>query len=106
MATFLPFEILTAIFEQVDVKDLRNIRIASRTFCAVAAPLVFRILSVTSTAQSAKNFGRLIDVPDIAAYVKEVAYRDTSADGRRLRPESSKHGAFRVLSLRPRPPVP
>jgi hypothetical protein len=102
MTTCLPFEILTAIFEKVDdIQDLRNIRTASRTFCTVAAPIAFRILSVTSTAQSAQNLGRLFDGPEIAAYVKDVAYRDTGADGRYLSPESLKLGAFRVLSLPP-----
>jgi hypothetical protein len=94
MTTCLPFEILIAIFEQVDdVQDLRNIRTASRTFCAVAAPIAFRILSVTITAQSAQNLGRLIDVPEIAAYVKEVTYRDTGAEKRRLMPEQLMLGA-------------
>jgi hypothetical protein len=81
MTTCLPFEILTAIFERVDnIQDLRNIRTASHAFCAVAAPIVFRVLSVTSTAQSAQNLGRLFDVPEIAAYVKEVAYRPKPFD--------------------------
>lgn len=43
MTTHIPFEILTAIFEQFDdVADLRNLRTVSRTFCAVASPLAFR----------------------------------------------------------------
>ena len=94
MTTFLPFEILTAIFEQIDdIQHLRNIRTVSRTFCAVAAPIVFRTLSVTSTAQSAQNLGRLFDVPEIAAYVKEVAYHDTGIDERYMTPESLKLSA-------------
>ncbi|KAF8266156.1 hypothetical protein EI94DRAFT_1803563 [Lactarius quietus] len=77
MTTYLPFEILTAIFEQVDdPPDLRHIRAASRTFCAIATPIAFRVLSVTSTARSAQNLRRLFDVPEIVAHVKEVAYRD------------------------------
>jgi hypothetical protein len=93
MTACLPFEILNAIFEQVDdVQDLRNIRTASRTFCAVAAAIAFRILSVKSTAESAQNLGRLFDVPEIAAYVKEVTYRDTGAE-KWLMPEQLKLGA-------------
>ena len=81
MTTCLPFEILTAIFEKVeDVQDLRNIRSASRTFCAVTVHIAFRILSVKYTVESAQNLGRLFDVPEIAAYVKEVTYRDTGAE--------------------------
>ena len=92
MTTCLPFEILTAIFEEVDdVQDLRNIRTASRTFCAAAAPIAFRRLSVKSTAESAKNLGRLFDVSQIAAYVKEVAY--CGAVETNLTPELLKFGA-------------
>ena len=78
MTTNLPFEILTADFEQVDnVQDLRHVRIASRTLCAAATPITFRVLSVTSTGGSAQNLGRLFDVPEIAAHVREVSYGDT-----------------------------
>ena len=84
MSTCLPFEILTAIFEQVDdVADLRNPRTTSRTLCAVASPLAFRVLSVTNTRESAQNLGRLFDVPEIAAYVREVAYSNTGTDERK-----------------------
>lgn len=76
MTTHLPFEILTAIFEQFgDVADLRNLRTVSRTFCAVASPLAFRALSVTNTKEAAQNVGRLFDVPEIAAHVREVLLR-------------------------------
>lgn len=82
MTSSLPFEILTAIFEQVDdVEDLRHVRTASRTLCAAATPIAFRVLSVTSTRGSAHNLGRLFDVPEIAAYVREVAYCDARANG-------------------------
>ena len=82
MAICLPFEILAAIFEQVDDvrRDLCHVRTASRTFCAVATPIAFRILSVTSSARSAQNLGRLLDDLAIAPHVREVAYRDTGAD--------------------------
>jgi hypothetical protein len=95
MTIHLPFEILTAIFEQVDdVRDLRHVRIASRAFCAVATPLAFRVLSVTSTGGSAHNLGRLFDVPEIAAYVREVAYCDAGADWRKsIRFPELKFGA-------------
>jgi hypothetical protein len=84
MTICLPFEILTAIFEKVDdVRDLRHVRTASRTFCAVATPIAFRVLSVASTGGSAHNLGRLFDVPEIATYVREVAYCDTGVDGRK-----------------------
>lgn len=75
MTTRLPLEVLIAIFEQVDdVRDLRRVRTASRFFCAAATPIAFRVLSVTSTETSAQNIGRLFDVLEIAANVREVAY--------------------------------
>lgn len=55
MTTHIPFEILTAIFEQFgDVADLRNLRTVSRTFCAVASPLAFRALSVLTPKKAPK----------------------------------------------------
>ena len=82
MTICLPFEILTAIFEEVDdVQDLHHVRIASRTLCAAATTIAFRVLSVTNTAGSVQNIGRLFDVPDIAAHIKEVAYCYTFPDG-------------------------
>ena len=93
MKICLPFEIIAAIFEHVDnVQGLYHIRNASRTFCAAATPITFRVLSVTSTKRSAQNLGRLFDVPEIATHLKEVAYRDTGADGAELMPQL-KHGA-------------
>ncbi|KAF8266157.1 hypothetical protein EI94DRAFT_1701975 [Lactarius quietus] len=88
MAICLPFEILTAIFGRVDdVRGLYNARKASRTLCAAATPFAFRVLYVSSTAGSAKNLGRLFDVSEIAAHVKEVAFHDTDADSRKLMSE-------------------
>jgi hypothetical protein len=85
MTARLPFEILTVIFEQIDdVQDLRHVRATSRTFCAVATPIAFRILSVTGTGGSAYNLGRLFDVPEIATYVREVAYCDIGVDEGKL----------------------
>jgi hypothetical protein len=84
---FLPSEILATIFKEVnlnDVRDLRNVRTASRTLCAAATPIAFRALSVITTKRSAENLRRLFDVPDIAAHIREVSYRDTGA-GRRGR---------------------
>ena len=99
MTTCLPFEILTAIFEQVDdVQDLRHVRTASRTFCAAATPITFRVLSVTSTRGSAQNLGRLFDVPEIAAHVMEVSYRDTGTESRRLMPRLKNYCAAFPLS--------
>ena len=98
MTTCLPFEILTIIFEQVDdLQDLRHVRTASRALCAAAVPITFRVLSVNSTRESAQNLGRLFDVPEIAAHVKEVAYCDTGADRRKLMAEL-KSGASSPLS--------
>ncbi|KAI9453701.1 hypothetical protein BJY52DRAFT_803833 [Lactarius psammicola] len=83
MTICLPFEILTAIFEEIDnIHDLWRIRTASRTLCAAATPIAFRVLSVISTRGSAQNLGRLFNIPDIAAHIKEVAYDDTGADRR------------------------
>ncbi|KAH9173969.1 hypothetical protein EDB89DRAFT_646074 [Lactarius sanguifluus] len=79
----LPFDILTAIFEEIDdVRDLWHIRTASRTFCAAATPFAFRVLSVVATKGSAQNIGRLFDVPDIADHVREVTFCDTDIDRR------------------------
>ncbi|KAH9173967.1 hypothetical protein EDB89DRAFT_645473 [Lactarius sanguifluus] len=79
----LPFEILTAIFEKVDdIRDLSHIRTVSRTFCAVATPIVFRNLSVITTKGSAKNLRRLFDVPEIAAHVRRVTFHDTDTNRR------------------------
>ncbi|KAI9433401.1 hypothetical protein H4582DRAFT_2061022 [Lactarius indigo] len=86
--TRLPLEVLTTIFEQVDnVHDLCHVRSACHTFCAIATPFAFRVLSVIATGDSSKNLGRLFDIPDIAAHVREVTYLDTGADrkGRRLK---------------------
>ncbi|KAH8997854.1 hypothetical protein EDB86DRAFT_867801 [Lactarius hatsudake] len=81
MTTHLPLEILTAIFEEIDdARDLCHVRTACRTFCVSATPLAFRILSVIATRGSARNLGQLLDVPDIAAHVREVAYLDTGTD--------------------------
>ncbi|KAH9173971.1 hypothetical protein EDB89DRAFT_646689 [Lactarius sanguifluus] len=88
ITTRLPIEVLAAIFEEVeDVRDLCHVRTACSTFCAIATPIAFRVLSVNATGGSAKNLGQLLDVPDIAAHVREVAYRDTGADkkGRMLK---------------------
>ena len=80
MTTCLPFEILTSIFEQFDdVANLRNVRTASRTFCAVANPLAFRVLSVTDTEEGIQNLGRFFDVPEIAA-MSGRSYCDPGAD--------------------------
>ena len=77
----LPYEILTAIFEEIDdVRDLRNVRAASHTLCAAATPMAFRTLSVIPTGRSAQNLGRLIDLPDIATHVMEVSYHDPGSD--------------------------
>ena|SRR6266702_4245921 len=106
MTICLPFEILTAIFEEVDnVRDLCHIRTASRTLCAAATPFAFRVLSVIPTKRSAQNLGRVFEIPDFAAHVRVVAYHDTGADrrGRTLKygassPPSS-HKRYHDLSL-------
>ncbi|KAH9008654.1 hypothetical protein EDB85DRAFT_2283598 [Lactarius pseudohatsudake] len=72
MTIRIPLEILTAILEEVDdVQDLWHIRTASRTLCAVATPIAFRVLSAIPTRTSAENIGRLFDSPDVAAHVRE-----------------------------------
>ncbi|KAH9022095.1 hypothetical protein EDB83DRAFT_2679228 [Lactarius deliciosus] len=77
----LPLEVLIAIVKEVDgVRDLCNVRIVCRTFCATATPIAFRVFSVIATRGSAKNLGQLLDIPDIATHVREVAYRDIGAD--------------------------
>ncbi|KAH9022091.1 hypothetical protein EDB83DRAFT_89812 [Lactarius deliciosus] len=82
MAICLPFDILTAIFEEVDdIHDLRHIRIVSHTFCTAATPFVFRVLSVIATTESAQNLRQLFDVPDIVNHVREIAFRDTDTYG-------------------------
>lgn len=79
----LPFELLAAIFEEViDLQDLRNARLASRTMCAAATPIAFHHLSVIATRTSAQNLGWLFDVPYIAAHIRVVSYHDTGTDGK------------------------
>ncbi|KAH9173974.1 hypothetical protein EDB89DRAFT_646754 [Lactarius sanguifluus] len=83
MTIYLPFEILTAIFEELDdVRDIWHIRTVSRTLSAAATPFAFRILSVITTKGSAQNLGRLFDVLDIAAHVRQVTFHDTDTDRR------------------------
>ena len=99
MILSLPLEILIDIFEAVDdVRDLWNLRTASWTLCAAATPIAFRVLSVTKTAGSAQNIGRLFDLPDIAAHVREVSYRDTG-DNRQERTQRLVGGSVRTLAI-------
>lgn len=84
----LPVEILTDIVKGVDdMQDIRHLRTASRALCAIATPSAFRALFVIATRASAQNLGRLFDLPDIAAHVREVTFHDTGADrkGRTLK---------------------
>ncbi|KAH9173973.1 hypothetical protein EDB89DRAFT_646711 [Lactarius sanguifluus] len=98
MTIYLPFEILAAIFEKVDdVCDIWHLRTANRTFCAAATPIAFRNLSVITTKRSAKNLGRLFDIPDIADHVRQVTFRDTDPDRRGM---AIKYGAFFPGGLR------
>ncbi|KAH8977596.1 hypothetical protein EDB92DRAFT_1957813 [Lactarius akahatsu] len=91
MSIYLPFDILTAIFEEIDdVRDLWHIRTASRTFCAAATPFAFHVLSMIATKGSAQNLGQLFDVPDIADHVREITFRDTDID---RRGRTINHGA-------------
>ncbi|KAH9173975.1 hypothetical protein EDB89DRAFT_1956055 [Lactarius sanguifluus] len=81
MTIDLPFDILTAILEELeDFRDIWHIRTANRTLCVAATPLAFRVLSVVPTKGSAQNLGRLFDVPDIAAHVRQVTFHDTDTD--------------------------
>ena len=83
MTPRLPLEILTAIVKELDnVQDLCRVRMACHALCAVATPITFRTLSVITTRASAQNLGRLFDLPDIAAHVREVSYHDAGADRR------------------------
>ena len=96
MGIRLPFEILIAIVKEVDdLGDLRHLRLADQTLCAAATPFAFRVLSANTTRESAEHLGRLFDLPDIAAHVREVSYHDTSADGRG---RELKHGTSSPLS--------
>ena len=79
----VPLEILTAIVKELDdVQDLLNVRMACQYLCAATTPIAFRTLSVIATKRSAQNLGRLLDLPGIAAHVREVTFNDTGADGR------------------------
>jgi hypothetical protein len=81
MTIRLPLEILIAIVKELDdVQDLRNVRMASHALCAAATPIAFRTLSMIATKESAQNLGRLLELPDIAAHVREFTYNDTSAN--------------------------
>ncbi|KAH9032747.1 hypothetical protein EDB85DRAFT_2145313 [Lactarius pseudohatsudake] len=98
--TCLPLEVLTAIVKEVDgVRELCNARIVCRTFCATATPIAFRVLYVIPTKGSAKNLGQLLDVPDIAAHVREVAYRDTGADRKGRMLKHVRANAIRELAI-------
>jgi hypothetical protein len=112
----LPLEILTAIVNELDdLRDVRNVRMASHALCAAATPTAFPALSAVATKRSAQNLGKTFDIPDIAAYVREVSYHDVGATdkkGRMLnygassphRPmnnhELSLHLRWRVMSVR------
>ncbi|KAH9016676.1 hypothetical protein EDB83DRAFT_228695 [Lactarius deliciosus] len=77
----LPFDILTAILDELeDFRDIRHIRTANRTLCVAATPIAFRVLSVIPTKGSAQNLGRLFDIPDIAAQVRQVTFHHTDTD--------------------------
>ena len=77
----VPLEILTGIFKELDdVQDLRNVRLACHYLCAITTSMAFRTLSVIATKKSALNLGRLLDLPDITAHVREVTFNDTGAD--------------------------
>ncbi|KAH9059847.1 hypothetical protein EDB87DRAFT_1619807 [Lactarius vividus] len=95
MTINLPFEILTAIFKEVDVCDIWHIRVVSSTFCAVATPIAFRILSVVPTIESAQNLGRLFDVPYIADHVREITFCDRDIYERRM---TIKHDITSVIN--------
>ena len=83
MTIRLPIEILTAIVEELDdVQDLSNVRMTCHALCAAATPIAFRSLSVIATKGSAQNLGRLLDLPDITAHVREFSFKDTGADRR------------------------
>lgn len=61
----LPFEILSAIFDEVEnIRDLLNTRTASRALCAAATPRAFCVLSVIGNEESIDNIRRLFDVPE------------------------------------------
>ena len=93
----LPFEILIAIAKEVDdVQDLWSVRMANHALCAAATPFAFRALSVITTRGGAQNLGRLFDLPDIAAHVREVTYSDTGAD---RRGKALKYGAFTQCTI-------
>lgn len=92
MTIRLPLEVLTAIVKELDdVQDLCNIRMVCHAFCAIVTPIAFRSLSVISTKGSAQNLGRLLDLPDIAAHVREVSFHDKGAD---RRGRALKYGVF------------
>jgi len=81
MTIHLPFEILTAILQEVDnTHDLLLVRTASRTLCAAATPIAFRVLSVVNTSESAENIGRLFDISRVVVHVREVVYEGTIID--------------------------
>ena len=89
---YLPLEVIAAIFEQVDdFQDLCHARMSSRALCAAATPFAFRALSVATTSASAQNIGRLFDLPDIAAHIREVSYHDMDPDDNEWSP---KYGVF------------
>ena len=97
----VPLEILTAIVKELDdVRDLLNLRMACHYLCAITTPIAFRTLSVIATKRSAQNLGRLLDLPDITAHVREFTFND----GADRRGRVLNYGAFSPPSFHKRYP--
>jgi hypothetical protein len=72
--------ILTAIFKKVDdFRDSRDAQVDGHALCT-AMFIAFGPYFVVTAKTSAQHLGRLFDLPDIMAPVKEVSYQNTDAD--------------------------
>ncbi|KAI0065717.1 hypothetical protein BV25DRAFT_1913164 [Artomyces pyxidatus] len=72
----LPLELLQYIAGYASTNDLYAFRAASKTFCAVATPRVFRALRCTSTSRSTEGIVGILGSVYLHAYVEEFVYAD------------------------------
>ncbi|KAI0065741.1 hypothetical protein BV25DRAFT_1988841 [Artomyces pyxidatus] len=72
----LPLELLHIIVGLTDSTDLSSFRAASKTFCAVATPRLFRVLGCTNTVSSTDSIVALLSCTYLHEYVEEFVYTD------------------------------
>ena len=71
----LPYELLKMIVDGVpDCKDLCQIRMVNKTFCALATPRVFQRYSVYGTAESATAINEITRRETLAQCIKQINF--------------------------------